>query len=160
MDLKDWTGVVVAIVAVYGAVVSTYNLVFARRQRTRQVTVTLATGLLALGAEPASMLLLTAANPGDRTVTLTRCHLQFPNRKKLVMVRAQGTATLPHELHEGKNCTFWFPVSEVARALIAEGLRGEVTLVGVVTDALDRSYCSDALKTNVDKWAKAEGLAV
>lgn len=153
MDLKDWTAVVIAVVAVYGAFVSTYNLVVAGRQRTRQITVTLARGLLTLGADPTTMFFLTAANPGDRTVTLTGCHLLLPNRKKLVMPRAQGTVTFPHELQEGKNCTFWFRVREVVGALAAEGFRGEVALIAVFTDALDRTYSSDPFKGDLDKWA-------
>lgn len=154
MDLKDWTGAVTAGVALYAGALSTYNLLVARRERRREVRVTLKWGVLGVEPEPMTALFLTAANPGHRSVTLAGCHLTLPNRKTFVMPWAQSTVKFPHDLQEGKNCTVWFPVGEVGRALVAEGFRGEVSVTAVFTDALDNAYTSRPFRGNVEEWAK------
>src|SRR5271157_6296549 len=99
MDLKDWTGAVTAAVAIYAALLATYNLLVARRERRREVSVTLAWSILGVLPEPIRALSLTAANPGYRTVTLAGCHLALPNRKQFVIPYAQSTVKFPHDLH-------------------------------------------------------------
>lgn len=150
MDTKDW---ITAVVAVYGAILSTYNLLVARGERTRQVTTTLSWGLLGIGPEPVTAFFLTAANPGRRTVTITGCHLLLPNRKQIVMPHAHGTVQLPYNLEEGKNCMFWFPVTEVVRSLISEGFSSEVSLKAVFRDALGKTYESKPFRGNIQEWA-------
>ena len=154
MQNIDWPTITTAIVAVYGAILSTYNLVMKRKENKRQVDVTFKWGLVDATDKPNAMFFLNAANPGKRTVTLEGCHIEFPNKKQLVMPYTQGTIKFPHHLEEGKNCTVWFPVSEVVEALVGEGYTGNVSICAVFRDALGGKYKSIPFKGDVSEWAK------
>ena len=79
MEIKD---LITAIIAIYGATLSTYNLIVARTERIRRVTVTLSWGLTGSGSAPVTIFLLTAANAGKRPVTIANWHLLLPNKKR------------------------------------------------------------------------------
>jgi len=154
MQKIDWPTIITAIVAVYGAILSTYNLLIKRKDNKRQVDVTLKWGLVGVMDKPNAMFLLNAANPGKRTVTLEGCHIEFPNMKQLVMPYPLGTIKFPHDLEEGKNCTVWFPISEVVEALVSQGYTGNVSICAVFRDALGGKYKSSLFEGNVSEWAK------
>ena len=156
METADWAIVITAFVAVYGAILSTYNLIIKRRENKRQVNVTLKWGLLSNMPEPITMFFLNAANPGKRTVTLTECHIELPDKSQLVMPYSQGNIDFPHDLEEGKGCTVWFSVGEVFRVLLSKGYTGNLRIRAVYRDALGREYKSRSFKGNVSEWAKAK----
>jgi len=150
----DWPTITIAIVAVYGAILSTYNLIVKRKENKRQVEVTFQWGLVGAMDKTNAMFFLNAANPGNRTVTLEGCHIELPNKKQLVMPYTQGPIKFPHDLEEGKNCTVWFPVREVVDALVGEGYTGNVSICAVFRDALGKKYKSTPFKGDVSEWAK------
>jgi len=156
METVDWAIVITAIVAVYGAILSTYNLIIKRRENTRQVNVTLTWGLLSNMPEPITMFFLKAANPGKRTVTLTECHIELPDKSQLVMPYSQGTINFPHDLEEGRDCTVWFSVGEVVQVLLSKGYTGNLSIRAVYRDALGREYKSKPFKGKVSEWSKAK----
>jgi len=157
MEKIDWTiiGTIVAVaVALYGAALSTYNLIIKRKEGQRQVTVKLTWGVVGTREEPQTVFFLEAANPGKRNVTLKGCCIQLPNKKELVMPGAQGTINFPHELEEGKSCLVWFPVNEVARLLINEGYAGNVTIRAIDRDAVGGEYTSSPFSGDASIWIK------
>ncbi len=155
MESINWIELIIAMVATYGALLSTYTLVAARKEKQRRVAVTLTWGLLGTGPESSLMFFLTASNPGNRAVTLASCHLLLPNGKSLIMPRITGNFSFPHGLEEGKNCMAWFPVEDVIRTLISEGYRQEVSITAVYTDALGTNYMSKAFSGNLADWVRA-----
>ncbi len=157
MDLRDWSTVAMAVAAIYGAVLSTYNLISARRDRARTVKVFLKQGIAALRPEPEPVFILEAAISRGRPVTLTGCAILLPNRKTFVIPQPTGSARFPHELVEGKNCELLFPLADVVRGLQQEGFTRDVVLRATFRDALGNEYRSKPFKGDVAEWAKAVG---
>jgi hypothetical protein len=155
MDLGSWIPIATVAVALYGAILSTYNLIAARRDRAHRLKVSLKWGIAAPGPEPETMFILEANNPRGRPVTVTGCAISLPNGKSLVIPRPFGSVQLPCELAEGKNCTLLFPLRDVVRALVQEGFTGRVALRAEFRDALGNEYRSKAFKGDVGEWAKA-----
>lgn len=155
MTPQEWASAATVLVAVYGAALSTYNLIAARRDHHRTVRVFLKRGLAAPGHEPEPVFILEAVNPGQRSVTLTSCGLLLPNRKTFLIPRPPGSATFPHELTDGKSCTILFPLRDVVRALQQEGFNRQVSVRAVFTDALGKDHLSKRVKGSVSDWAKA-----
>ena len=155
MDLRESATVVATVMAIYGAALSTYNLLSARRDRARTVKVSLKWGIAAPRLEPETVFISEAANPRGRPVTLTGCGILLPNRKAFVIPQPMGSATFPHELAEGKNCTVLFPLGDVVRGLQQEGFTRRVELHATFSDALGKEYRSKSSKGDVAEWAKA-----
>jgi len=150
-NLKD---IVTIIVAVYGAILSTYNFLVERRKHRPSVNVKISQGFLSSGAGDVSdlMLFLSASNPGEKAVTLASHGFELPNKKNLVFPRAQSDVTFPCELLPEKGCQVWMPVLDVARALRSEGFSGKVKLVGFYRDQVGRTHRSKPYEFNVDEW--------
>ena len=126
------------------------------RQWKRRIKVMIGSAIIGTSPEPTNALVITAANPGPRPITIHGAALQLPNRKQLVVVRrAPYDVELPHELKEGKNCQFFFPLQEIVRGLSEEGFSGKVTLRGVIRDGLGKEYKSRRFSGSVENWRQA-----
>ena len=151
----DWvvsiTALVALLIALYGAVLSTYTLVSSRRDKRRQVKVELSTGFLATGPDlSAAMLFIGISNPGHITVTLNIPGIQLPNRETLVFPDPPSDVRFPHELAPGKGCRVWTPLADLAERLKEKGFSGKVKLVGFCTDAVGTTCKGKSWKLNVD----------
>jgi len=147
----DWATIVTAVVAIYGAVLSTYALLSKRREKQRQVKVSLSMGLMALpSGECPAVVLIEASNPGDRAVTLTNPGILLPNRSTVVWPRPQSHVQFPYDLPEGKRCTAWTEAGGLAQLLTEHGFSGKIKLVGVSKDALGTAYKSRPLRFDMD----------
>lgn len=145
--------IVAVLVAVYGAVLSTYSLILRRREKARRVAVSLSMGFVGSGGQRVPMMvLLQAANPGDRAVTLQVPTLRLPSGDSLFPPVTNSDVRFPCELQEGKSCTCWFEAQEVALRVARHGHTGKVKFVGIVRDAVGGSYTSKPLRFNVDRW--------
>ena len=151
----DWTTVVTALVALYGAVLSTYTLIQNRKEKQRQVSVRLSNGFLTFGPELSpAMLLVEATNPGDRTVILNTVGLSLPDGKTVAFPNPQGNVRFPYPLEEGNSCMVWTPLKELAQQLSQEGYSGKVKLVGFYRDQLGTMYNSNTFSFNIDGWTE------
>ena len=155
MNVRDWVPIVTAVVAVYGALLSTYNMITARRDRGRGVRVSLKWGLTAPGPEPVTVFILEATHPHGRPTTLTSCGIFLPDGRTLIIPRPFGSVQLPHELREGQGCSIFFPVRDVVRALQEHGYSGPITIRAFFRDALGSEYKSTKFKGNVAEWERA-----
>ncbi len=154
----DWSIIVTAVVAIYGAILSTYTLIQNRQEKQRRVSVKLSNGFLHYGNDGLSpaMLLLEATNPGDRTVILNTAGLSLPDGKTVAFLNPQSNVSFPHSLAEGNSCIVWTPLKELARQLRQEGYSGKVKLVGFFRDQLGRLYKSKAFIFDIEGWPAAE----
>ncbi|MEW6226591.1 MAG: hypothetical protein AB1700_00635 [Bacillota bacterium] len=152
----NWTEIITAIVAVYGAVLATYTLVVQLRENRFRVNVKISMGFLVspLGGTSDTMLFLSASNAGQKVVTLSSQGFLLPNKNQLVIPYPQSNVTFPYELLPGKSCQTWIEAREIARALKLEGIYGEVKLVGFYRDQVDKTYRSKPYKFDVDGWGK------
>ncbi|MGO9019660.1 MAG: hypothetical protein ACLQVJ_15060 [Syntrophobacteraceae bacterium] len=149
----NWTAIVTAAVAVYGAALSTYTLIQNRKEKRRQIRVKLSNGFLTSGPELSpAMLLIEATNPGNRTVILNTVGISLPDKKTLAFPIPHSNVRFPHPLPEGNSCLVWTPLKELAQQLRQEGYSGKVKLVGFYRDQVGTQYSSNAFAFEIDGW--------
>lgn len=156
MDLINisWTNIIIALVALYGAVLSTYTLIMNLQKEKFKINVTIAMGFLTLhsGGTSNAMLFLSASNPQQRVTTLSGQGLILPGRKNLIFPSPQSNVSFPHELAPGKSCQIWIEAREIAKSLKSYGFHGKIKLTGFYRDQLNKVYKSKAYKFNIDEY--------
>jgi len=152
----DWTDIVTALVAVYGAGLATYNLIAQLRSSKARIKVEISLGFLTypLGELSEPMVILSALNVGQKAVTLCSQGFLLPNGKKLVFPNPLSNVRFPHELLPGKSCQIWTEAARLARDLNAQGYSCKVKLVGFYRDEIDTIYKSKPYEFDVENWAK------
>lgn len=149
----DLPAIITAIVALYGAVLSTYTLVVNRKDKQRQIDVKLSNGVLTFGPELSpAVLLIEASNPGNRTVILNTTGIRLPDRKTVAFPNPQSNVTFPHALEEGKSCLVWTPMKEFAGMLRQHGYEGTLRLVAFYRDQLGKEHCSNRFDFDIEAW--------
>jgi hypothetical protein len=147
----NWS-IVTGIVAVYGALLSTWNAIASHREKRRHVIVEAAYGFETYGPEigPTSII-LTARNKGYQPISLTSAGIRLPDGRDAVYLRQSGDARFPHELEGGKSCTICIPMQSVAGQFKQEGLSGTIRLSGYFRDALGKTHTSKRFKFSLDR---------
>jgi hypothetical protein len=144
--------------AFYGAVLSTYNAVMARLDKRRRVKVTLGYSIpWRPGEDNDPCLQITAANLGDRAVTLGSASIRLPDGRGLIFTSPYHSVTFPHRLEPGSSCDVLIEVLEVAQLLKKNGLSGKVKLRGVYGSAVAPPYLSKRKVFDVDGNLKRFG---
>jgi hypothetical protein len=148
-----WDVVITLLIAIYGALLSTYSVWNARQEHRREIKVELSYGFMrnALAEVSPPLLILSAMNTGAKTVTLTSTGLVLPRKKYLFFAQPESNVAFPHDLPEGKSCSVWIANEELAKDLKREGYSGRVKLIGYYKDAVGGYYKSKSVKFNVEK---------
>jgi hypothetical protein len=147
--------ILTAIVALYGAILSTYTFIVQRRDAKPAVKTKLTNGFLDLGHDLSNpMFLIEAANDGNHVVTLSSVGMILPDKRQLILTRPRSNIQLPYELKPGTNCTVWIEIVEVAHRLREQGFRGKVKLVGFYLAQTGVKYKSKPYKLDIDSWLK------
>jgi hypothetical protein len=145
--------IITLLIAIYGALLSTYSVWTARQEHKREVKVELSYGLKTnpiSGVSP-TLLILSALNTGTKTVTLSSTGLILPRKKYLFFPRPESNVTFPYDLPEGKSCSIWIATEELANDLKREGYSGRIALKGYYRDAIGGYYKSKSVKFNIEK---------
>jgi hypothetical protein len=151
-----WTTIVTAAVAIYGAALSTYNLIVNHREKSRRVKVRISWGFLTYGPQLSStMLFITVANPGTRPVTLTSVGLLLPDGKQMFFPPADANQSLPFDLTEGKSFQAWAPMKGIALELRRIGFSERAKVVGFCLDTLDVRHTSKTFKFDIQQALEA-----
>ncbi len=145
--------VLTAFVAVWGAALSTFEY-FSRRQASkRRLKVTLAWGMLTYGPRLSDqMLLVTAANPGNRVVRVDGMALLLPDRSQAVVLGGSANPKLPCELSDGAKVMAWFDCHKLAIELRERGMTGVVKIRAVARDSLSTEHRSREVKFDIPRW--------
>lgn len=128
-----------------------------RKEKKYRVSVTLKHGWPAYtnGKLGPDVLLIEAANPGFRPVTLTSCGILLPNNSSVVFPgELDNGDRLPREMTPGKSCMKWLDTVSVAETLLHNGWRGEIKLIGFYGDALGKKYKSKPLRVDLAMWQR------
>ncbi|TET45198.1 hypothetical protein E3J62_08095 [candidate division TA06 bacterium] len=147
-----WTTYIVAAVAVYGAVLSTYTALSKLRQGRRRIRVKFSWGALFQGPEVSpQMLFIIVSNPGNRAVTIHTPAIILPNDTRVVFPDPHSDVGFPCDLPEGQSCKVWIEVRELAEFLKSRGFSGKTKLVAICEDAVDNVYKSRSTIFDVDR---------
>ncbi len=143
-------GIVAVAIEVYGALLTSYSVVLARRQTLPRVIVT-------LGFAPASRLAVSARNVGRLTVTVEQAGLALAGGTPLPVPIMRSRTRLPLALGEGQRCGVAFNCRAVARALLSAQRFGRVDVCGFVIIADGARVCRVPLAFDVAVWRAAAG---
>jgi hypothetical protein len=150
-----WPTVVTAVVALYGAALSTLNYLASRREKSRRVKVELSLGFLAHGPTLSpTMLFIVASNIGTLPVTLSSSGIRLPNGRQAICPLPNTDVRFPHELQGGKDCRIWIDAREFADTLRREGLSGKVRLTGFYLDQTGVRHKSKPFKFDADSFLR------
>jgi hypothetical protein len=147
----DWVTLVTAGVAVYGAILSTYNAFSKWVENKRLVRIGIRYGIYPENPK----VFISAVNAGKRPVVLSEKWIILPNKEKADYEKVQYTSDrhLPQTLTEGDSCEYWTPARSLGASLKSRGLSGTTKLVAVFQDSLGVCYRSKALSFSIDKYA-------
>jgi len=151
-----WDVIFTLLIAVYGAILSTYSVLSRRQEQKRKLKVLLEYGVTLnplSQARPPLMLILSALNTGKKTVTLTMMGLILPTKDKKYFdfLRPNSYVCFPHDLLEGKSCSVYIEPKELADGLKQEGYSGKISLKGYYKDALGGKYESKSVIFDIEK---------
>lgn len=154
-----WTEIVTAIVAAYGAILATINLIQQLRQSRPRVKVDIKESLIFpfignptnLGQPFGPVINVTPRNMGQKKVVLYSWGFKVNrNKESFVVTQPSGLVEFPYEFQPDSSCTLWVPAKQLAERLHSRGLSGEVKLAGYVEDAVNRRYKSNPMKFDID----------
>jgi hypothetical protein len=151
----DWVTIVTAGVAVYGAILSTYNAYSKWSENRRSVRIGLRYGIYPENPK----LFLTAVNTGKRPVFLHEGWLALPNKKKVEGMQYGGTsAFLPVQLTEGNSYECWMPARGLAAHLKNSGFSGTIKLAAFFQDSMGVCYHSKRLRFEIETHLPKESI--
>ena len=149
--MNAWVSVVTTLVAVYGAVLSTYLLRDRLRENRRSIRVSLSENLFTFGNMFSDYsLFINAGNAGKRPVTITSVDLQLSNGRSLDALRPNSNVILPHELCDGGGCNFSYPIVALKKAMSERGMSGSIRLRAQIYDATGEVFTSKWRTIKID----------
>lgn len=151
----DWAQLLVPLVALYGAVLSTYNLIVKLLDRRVKLIILLSQGFFA-EEEISWKLFVTVANPSNKSITINPPSIKLPRNQQLVFPSPLSDVRFPHELQPEKDCRIWMDTSELVNHLRELGCSGAVKIRAEVTDRVGRRYKSKKFKFDMSTWNKKE----
>ncbi|MBI5132085.1 MAG: hypothetical protein HZA66_21795 [Rhodopseudomonas palustris] len=142
LEFSTVKDVVLFVLAIYAAALSTWNLVQALRKDRRLVRVTAGTKVPVIGSElGSSWAHLQAINIGQRAVTISVLSFEVAPGKRIFNFRDDGRpdgmvdTPLPSTISDGQSVQAHFSYKDIGQAMISSGLRTPSRLVPVCEDS-------------------------
>jgi hypothetical protein len=159
----NWPLIITAIVAVYGAILSTVNLITNIRNEQPRLSVVLKSGnlegsYLRFGPSSASsMLFIVIANVGSKVVTIQVINIKVTKGSFLPIwniINPRGIS-LPYTLEESQNCIAGVDIKELSKKLIQSGCSKIIKLHAIVVSGTGKIYKSKkSWILNLDEYNK------
>jgi len=154
----NWPIIITAIVAVYGAVLSTVNTIANLRAKQQRLSVVLSNGFLTYGPDTSPlMLFIEIANVGSKVVTINSINIKLSKGESVPIINIFNPkgVSLPYTLEEGKSCSTGVEIEKLAKAIIQEGYSKKIKLHATVSSGAGKIYKSKkAWILNLDKYNK------
>lgn len=145
--------------AIYGAVLSTYNLVMARRKDRRAIAAGFDTVMATFpdGSLGPPYAKLSATNTGHRPVIVTSIALQLPNRSRIVPTSWNNfwhpDTDLPATLNDGETAHYYMSYLDIAHALEEQGHK-KATVRTVCVDSTGGVHTGHPIEVDVAEFKK------
>lgn len=142
---------ITALVALYGAILSTIAFIRQNRDRKPRVKVTMSLGLVfhQLQGSSGTQLIVEAANSGQVNITIGSWSIRYPGKKKLFDQLALVSPQLPAELSPGQKVTICMEYARLRNSLLKHGYSRKVKVRGEVADGLGNRYLSKPTVVNL-----------
>ncbi len=151
------TDILVVIVAVYGAILSTYNFLIKFKERISKIKVKLGISLIThtQGNISDAQINISLHNHTTKPVVLNQPELFLPDGRKLILMNLQSESRFPNILEPGHSINSWNDLKSTAQSLKDEGFEGVIKIQAVVKDKLDKKYKSKKMKLNLNEWTSS-----
>ncbi|MFE4571349.1 hypothetical protein [Paenibacillus chitinolyticus] len=151
-----WTQILTAIIALYGAVLSTITFYSNKKEKTRQLEVKIYNGFLTYGPELSeAMLFIEIVNKGYKKAVVNVPSLVLPDRKTIIFPNPQANVQFPYSIEEGTNCQVWCEIPELVRTLNQYGYSGKIKLKASVSEQGGKKISSSGTYTlDINSWLK------
>lgn len=144
-----------ALVACYGAVLSTYNAIANWREKRRKVKVVVSHGLPVYGSELGeASLIIGVQNHGFRPVRITNVTFGLPDKSSLMFKGIEMDRPIPCELKDGETVRKMIEIQPLVELLVQRGHRGTILLRGIASDAVGSEYRSSPYELDIDGWLR------
>jgi hypothetical protein len=146
-NVKD---LVIFLLAIYGACLSTFNLIQAARKDRRRVSVRYSTVMPTYGGTLGRCFAkVEAVNVGHRPVTITTLTFELKSGAKLLSFSPDRLAgfpdtRLPTVLSDGQPAHATIPYADIADALVSAGFTGKTPLTPYCEDTVGNVYRGEA----------------
>jgi hypothetical protein len=149
MNTINWTDIVVAIAAFWGALLSTVIFIKDLKKGKSKLQVKTATSLLGLPTGSRWQIRVKAINTGSVTIKLAAIHIAMPDGKNYVQIHSPTSPSLPYDLPPHESYTHFFDEERFRIKAKELGLVGKIKIVPFVTDQMEKDYRSKPFKINL-----------
>lgn len=143
------------VLAMWGALLSTYKVLsdYRKSMRSLKVKVAYGFGITRRDVGP-NVIMITAINAGYRDITLNSMGFILPDKRYLLLTEPQSNVRFPHTLSEGKECNVWQTQKQLAEELKSYGFSGKIKLKGYYRSATGKTYKSKAIIFDTESVAE------
>ena len=150
-----WPTILTAVVALYGAGLSTYNAFSTYIKNRRHLIIKLSFGLTSPSTQKSlKAIFVKVANPSEKNITINSIVLVMPDCNQALLPHLPGSTTLPHDLAPGKDCVIFADAENFAHDLFENGYRGTIKIKAKCFEATGKEYLSNRLKYDIEGWIK------
>ena len=143
--LKD---ILLTIVALYGAILSTVNFRQAVRKEHRVLAVKMSTAMPAWGSKMGNCYArIEATNSGHRPVTVSTLTIELPSGKRIYSIGdgfpGVSDTSLPASLSDGGSAHLLMAYKDIGHALLNSGYTGKTKITPICVDSLGTEHRGD-----------------
>lgn len=148
---ETWTDIVVAIIAFWGAMLSTVTFIKDLRKEKSKIRVK--TSCCLLGCTDGSSqrkINVVAMNKGSVSVVLSSVHILMPDGRNYVQIDSPSSPRLPYELLPRQSYSHFFDLDNFKIVAKQRGYLGRIKITPWFSDQLDNKYWSKPCKIDVE----------
>lgn len=145
----------IAIAAIYGAILSTINFIVKIIEKKRKIKVTISIVKMydQKGYSPSPDLIqVQAVNYGNKDVNLDCIGFILPNNGQIIPKIPNSNISFPCRLKSGENCAFWEEAKVFAKKIKDKNFSGDIKIKGFFKDPMNKTYKSKNMKFNIDRF--------
>jgi hypothetical protein len=160
MTFAAFKDVVIFLLALYGAALSTLNFWTSTRKDKRTVRVSLSTVMPTFGAELGGCFAkIEAVNIGHRPVTIESLTLELPNGARLWpasrdLFPGVPDTRLPATLADGQSAHLAIPYADIADGLRRGGYKGRIKVKAICLDSVGKVHEGDRWEVDPEEFAR------
>lgn len=161
--MPDWfpvaKDIATFVLALYAAVLSTFNWRQASRKDRRAIRVAVSTAMPYIGGWRGSYIRIEATNAGHRPVTVTMLTLEVPSGGRIVKfsprtLPGMDDTTLPVTLTDGQTAFRYLSYADIGYALIESGRPEKIKLTPVCDDSVGATHRGEAFEIDPHEYAR------
>ncbi|MCK4594379.1 hypothetical protein KAU45_07740 [bacterium] len=147
----SWTDVIIAIVALYGAVIATITLIAQIKSKKRKMAVTLDIKMVVSPTIQDYTIELCARNIGNKVIYVSAFELSLPGYH-YIDLEPIVPIELPKLIRSGESASYNFRIDKLVSFLQEQQINTIKEICGIVHDQIGKCYTSNKLNFDIKLW--------